>query len=118
MEADIEMLFQNITTLELVAELVLDPEPTLALLRAEMQKHRPAGEEEERGEEETRSTDSAVAAGENGGHDSGCGAAGKQEQPALAAGGGGPVVFVDADDAEDQKLSLNSACSISACVVS
>ncbi len=125
MQVDIEMLFQNVATLELVVELILQPEATLAMLRAEVEKHRVNEPSSEGGgaDADTDGASGTDAGGGAGGSDVAAagddkvapepepGSAKKKTKKAAPA-------FVDADDSVDQKKQTSSPCSNSGCVVS
>mmetsp|Transcript_40021 Transcript_40021/g.58865 ORF Transcript_40021/g.58865 Transcript_40021/m.58865 type:complete len:814 (+) Transcript_40021:93-2534(+) len=91
-EVDIEMLFQNVATLETVVELILAPEETLAMLREEVEKNRVEEPEE----------DSSTSGG--GGEK-------------IAPEGSAQPQYVDVDDSEDVKKQESSPCSNSGCVI-
>ena len=105
-ELDIEMLFQNVTTLEVIVELILSPGVTLKKLRAEVEKNRteePA---------EAQSGDEAPAASPTSEKIS--------PEPRNSATAEGPPKpkYVDADEAEDRHQQSSSPCSNSGCTVS
>ena len=110
------MLFQNVATLETVVELILQPEETLAMLRAEVEKNR-VDEPEEEGEE---------GAGGGGGEADGAAAAAPSSSAARPTSPGGDKIspepaetpqFVDADETEDRKKQSSTSCSNTGCVI-
>jgi hypothetical protein len=111
-QVDIEMLFQNITTLELVVELLLEPEPTLALLREEVEKHRVAEPDPAAAAAPQGAEGSEAAAGTTGADD------GVAVDAAAAASKPGGPLFVDADETEDQRRQLSTPCSNGGCCLS
>lgn len=137
-EVDIEMLFQNITNLEVVVELILKPESTLRMLREEVEKHRinvePDGErnDHEGGEGKEHEKNST---GNDVDHDSSkekdhrnanddtltntkniSNAMDLQDEDIGVAPS--KPKFVDADDNEDQKRQYSTPCANTGCMIS